>query len=90
MCQNCDDPEIAEIRHGLSRHERLQRDPAYADWVYEQERDRDRAKEKEERPPCDHAILRALFDTIPTVFAKEENRWTGLTKRQLKRGDDHE
>lgn len=44
----------------------------------------------EERPPCDHAILRALFDTIPRVFAKEENMWAGLSERGLRRQDDKE
>lgn len=34
----------------------------------------------EERPPCDHEILRALFDTIPRVFAKEER---GFKKEEV-------
>lgn len=38
MC-DCTDEEMAEARHGLSRRERLERDPSYADWVYEQEKD---------------------------------------------------
>lgn len=47
--------------------------------------------DREERPPCDHEILRALFDTIPAVFAKEEGRgWTGATKKYLREADDHE
>lgn len=46
--------------------------------------------DKEERPPCDHAILRALFDTLPQVFAKEEKCWTGVTKKYLREADDHE
>ena len=29
-----------DTRHGLSRRERLQRDPDYADWLLEQEKDR--------------------------------------------------
>lgn len=44
----------------------------------------------EERPPCDHDILKALFDTIPRVFAKEEKGWTGLTEKGLRRQDDKE
>ena len=48
-CTNncCTDPEMAEARHGLSRRERLQRDPDYGDWLYEQEKDR-RMEEEEE------------------------------------------
>ena len=46
-CTNgcCDDPEQAEKRHGLSRRERLARDPDYADWLYEQRKDREIEKE---------------------------------------------
>lgn len=40
-----DDPEQYEARHGLSRRERLQRDPAYGDWLYEQQRDKELEKE---------------------------------------------
>lgn len=85
MC-NCTDPEMHEARHGLSRREKIARDPGYGDWLYEQEKDR----RLEERPPCDSAILKALFDTIPQVFAKEEKGWTGITEKGLRRLDDNE
>lgn len=47
MCQNCDDPEMAEARHGLSRREKLARDEGYGDYMYEQEKDRELEKEME-------------------------------------------
>ena len=37
-----------DTRHGLSRRERLQRDPDYADWLLEQEKDRRMEKEDAE------------------------------------------
>lgn len=47
--------------------------------------------DREERPPCDHEILRALFDTIPVIFPKKENRgWIGVTEKGLRRQDDTE
>lgn len=47
--------------------------------------------DKEERPPCDSAILKALFDTIPVIFPKEDaSRWTGATKKYLREAGDHE
>ena len=46
---------------------------------------------KEERPPCDHAILKALFATIPVIFQKEDaGRWEGATKKYLREADDNE
>lgn len=46
MCQNCDDPEQYDARHGLSRREKFARDPDYGDWMYEQARDRELEKEQ--------------------------------------------
>lgn len=44
---------------------------------------------KEERPPCDSVMLKALFDTIPVIFPKEENRgWTGISEKGSRRQDD--
>lgn len=37
----------------------------------------------EERPPYDHEILRALFDTIPVVFAKEEKGKMDRDNREI-------
>lgn len=46
---------------------------------------------REERPSADREILKALFDTIPVIFPKEENRgWTGATKKYFKEADDNE
>ena len=48
-------------------------------------------KDREERPPCDSVILKALYDTIPVIFPKEDvSRWTGITKKALKEVDDNE
>ena len=51
-CTNncCDDPEMAEQRHALSRGERLARDPDYADWLHEQRKDRELEKEMDKIP----------------------------------------
>src|SRR4030066_1119726 len=40
MCGLCFDQDEYDTRHGLSRREKLQRDPAYGDWLLEQEKDR--------------------------------------------------
>ena len=45
MCQNCDDPEQYEAKHGPSRRDRLRNDPDYGDWLYEQRKDREIEKE---------------------------------------------
>lgn len=39
-CGGCSDEEMADMKHGLSRRERLRRNPDYGDWLYEQERDK--------------------------------------------------
>ena len=39
-CNHCQDQDEYDTRHGLSRRERLQRDPDYGDWLLEQEKDR--------------------------------------------------
>lgn len=46
-CTNgcCTDPEQADMKHGLSRREKLRNDPAYGDYLYEQARDRELEKE---------------------------------------------
>lgn len=48
-CTNgcCSDEEQADARHGLSRREKLARDPDYGDWLYEQEKDRKMEEEDE-------------------------------------------
>lgn len=47
--------------------------------------------DREEHPPCDHVILKALFKTIPVLFPKEDvSRWTGVTKKVLREVDDNE
>ena len=44
---------------------------------------------QEERPKCDSAILKALFDTLPIVFLKEDaRRWVGQTIKSAKENDD--
>ena len=44
---------------------------------------------QEERPKGDPAILKALFDTLPTVFTKEDSRrWVGQTKKAAKENDE--
>ena len=40
MCNLCQDQDEYDMRHSLSRRERLQRDPDYGDWLLEQEKDR--------------------------------------------------
>lgn len=61
------------------------------DFFTKEEREVRDAYYKESRPPTDRDILKALFDTIPTVFAKEDRyRWTGITEKSLKRSDNHE
>ena len=53
--------------------------------------DRMRDRGLEERPPADKDLLKALFDTIPVLFAKEEaNRFSGITGRGKRRQDDGE
>lgn len=48
-CTNgcCSDEEMADMKHGLSRRERLRNDPDYGDWLYEQKRDRELEKESD-------------------------------------------
>ena len=41
MCGLCFDQDEYDTRHGLSRRERLQRDPDYGDWLLEQEKDKE-------------------------------------------------
>jgi len=40
MCNLCLSEDEYDMRHSLSRRERLQRDPDYGDWLLEQEKDR--------------------------------------------------
>lgn len=39
-CGGCTDEEQADRKHGLSRGEKLRRDPDYGDYLYEQEKDK--------------------------------------------------
>ena len=40
MCNHCLSQDEHDTRHGLTRQERLRRDPDYGDWKLEQEKDR--------------------------------------------------
>ena len=42
MCIHCLSEDEYDMRHSLSRRERLQRDPDYGDWLLEQEKDKKR------------------------------------------------
>jgi hypothetical protein len=73
---------MAERRHGFKPVNPRGEDEAY---------DRMRDRELEERPPADKDILKALFDTLPMVLAKEEaGRFSGITNKGKRRQDDHE
>lgn len=52
MCQNCDDPEQYEAKHGPSRRDRLRNDPDYGDWLYEQQKDKEMEKEMDKEEKC--------------------------------------